>query len=70
MQGIRQRQLVINDVILGIVAPVSHSYGDVGRISVREDKGIQEALEEPHDGSKTRCGPTRNNKETTTTAKN
>ena len=32
----------MNVVILGTVAPVSHVYGNVGRISVRKERGIKE----------------------------
>ena len=42
MQRKRQGQLLINVVILGTAAPVSHVYGNVGRISLRKDRGFQE----------------------------
>ena len=35
-------KLLINVVILGIVAPVVHSYAGNGKLSVREDKKRQE----------------------------
>ena len=64
MQRNRQRQLLIKAVILGTAAPVSHVYGNVGRISVRKDKGIQEQLEQERDDRETNSGPNRNRTQT------
>lgn len=64
MQRKRQGQLLINVVILGTAAPVSHVYGNVGRISLRKDRGFQEQLEQGRDDRENNSGPNINRTQT------
>ena len=64
MQGQQHRQLLINVVILSSVVPVSHVYCNVGRTSLRKDRGIQHKLEQQHEDREDNCGPNRKRTQT------
>ena len=64
MQGQRNRQLLIDVVILSSIAPVSHVYCNVGRTSVRKDRGTQHKLEQQREDREDKCGPNRKRTQT------
>ena len=64
MQGQQHRQLLINVVTRSSVPPVSHVYCNVGRTSLRKDRGIQHKLEQQREDREDNCGPNRKRTQT------